>query len=103
VEVNDMADAQDREEPETRVIAIGGSADGLTGLTAILQALRQGLPAAVVITQHVRRGRTSLLPRLLARRCRLSVKEAAPHERLRPSVVYEYLAAMPNVTGGVHD
>ena len=61
-----MSKLQGRREPQPRVIAIGGSAD-------------------VVITQHVRRGRTTLLPRLLARRCKLMVKEAAPYEELRPS------------------
>jgi two-component system chemotaxis response regulator CheB len=41
-----------------------------------------------VITQHRRRGRKSVLARLLARRCKLPVKDATPDERLRPSVVY---------------
>jgi two-component system chemotaxis response regulator CheB len=83
-----MQNAQNHKEPQPHVIAIGGSADGLVGLTTILQAFPRELPAAVVITQHVRRGRKSLLPRLLARRCKLQVKEAAPNEPLRPSVVY---------------
>ena len=83
-----MPETQGREEPQTRVIAIGGSADGFVGLTTILQALPPGFPAAVVITQHVRRGRKSLLPRLLARRCKLPVREATAYERLQPSVVY---------------
>src|SRR5262245_64526833 len=77
-----------RNQPQTRVIAIGGSADGFKGLVAILQALPPEFPAAIVITQHRRRGRTSPLARLLARRCRLPVKEATPDERLNPSVVY---------------
>lgn len=83
-----MGNAQNREEPEPRVIAIGGSADGLKSLTTILQDLPRAFPAAVVITQHVRRGRKSLLPQLLARRCKLRVKEATPNEPLLPSVVY---------------
>lgn len=83
-----MRNAQGREEPQPRVIAIGGSADGFMGLTTILQAFPREFPAAVLITQHVRRGRKSLLARLLARRCKLQVKEAAPDEPLRPSVVY---------------
>ena len=56
-----MGSVQDRKETEPRVIAIGGSADGLLGLTTILQAFPRELPAAVVIAQHVRRGRKSLL------------------------------------------
>jgi two-component system chemotaxis response regulator CheB len=83
-----MRNAQNREEPQPRIIAIGGSADGFMGLTAILQAFPREFPAAVLITQHLRRGRKSLLARLLARRCKLPVKEAAADEPLRPSVVY---------------
>lgn len=83
-----MSRAPNREEPQPRVIAIGGSADGFMGLATILQAFPMGFPAAVVITQHLPRGKKSLLPRLLARRCKLQVKEAAPAEPLRSSVVY---------------
>jgi len=72
-------------EPHIRVIAIGGSADGFKSLTAILEALPRDFPAAVVITQHRRRGRVSVLARLLARHCQLPVKEAAKDEPLRPS------------------
>lgn len=83
-----MSSEQNREEPQPRVIAIGGSADGFMGLATILQELPEGFPAAVVITQHLRRGRKSLLARLLSRRCKLQVKEASPSEPLQPSVVY---------------
>jgi two-component system, chemotaxis family, protein-glutamate methylesterase/glutaminase len=77
-----------REPEPLRVIAIGGSADGFVGLTAILRAFPADLPAAVVITQHVRRGRRSLLAKLLSRQCKLRVKEAAADEQLQPSTVY---------------
>ena len=83
-----MADPAPRDASHPRVIAIGGSADGFVALTSILQALPSDFPAAVVITQHLRRGKKSQLARLLARRCKLPVKEAAPAEPLRPSVVY---------------
>lgn len=82
-----MASTPDREESHPRVIAIGSSADGFKGLATILQALPTGFPAAVVITQHRRRGKKSLLARLLARRCKLEVKDATA-EPLRSSVVY---------------
>jgi two-component system chemotaxis response regulator CheB len=85
MEGKQMRNAKDREEPQPRVIAIGGSADGLMSLTTILQDLPSDFPAAVLITQHVRRGRKSLLPRLLARRCKLPVRDAAPGEPLRPA------------------
>ena len=77
-----------RREPRIRVVAIGGSADGFRSLTQILEALPPDFPAAVVITQHRRRGRVSVLARLLSRYCELPVKEAAKNEPLRPSVVY---------------
>ena len=83
-----MHEARHRDEPEVRVIAIGGSADGFRALTTILQTLPPELPAAVVITQHRRRGVKSVLARLLARRCKLPVREATAGERLSPSVVY---------------
>jgi len=83
-----MGDAQDRKEPQARVIAIGGSADGFKGLTKILETFPHGFPAAVVITQHLRRGKRSILARLLAKSCKLQVKEAAGTEPLQPSVVY---------------
>src|SRR5262245_50908279 len=83
-----MHDLRHHDEPRPRVIAIGGSADGFRALAAILQAFPSDLPAAGVITQHLRRGRKSLLARLLGRRCKLRVKEAAPDEPLRPSTVY---------------
>lgn len=88
MEGKQIPNAQDPEAPQPRVIAIGGSADGFMGLTTILQAFPREFPAAVLITQHVRRGKKSMLARLLARRCKLQVKEAAPDELLRPSVVY---------------
>ena len=75
-------------EPQIRIVAIGGSADGFKSLTTILGALPPDFPAAVVITQHRRRGRVSVLAGLLARHCELPVKEAAKSEALRPSVVY---------------
>ena len=81
-------DTRHRNEPQPRIIAIGGSANGFKGLVSILRAFPAGFPAAVVITQHRRRGVKSVLARLLARRCKLPVKEATPDERLRPSVVY---------------
>src|SRR5262245_58956057 len=73
---------------QLRVIAIGGSADGFNALSAILRSLPADFPAAVVITQHRRRGRPSVLARLLSRHCKLRVKEASPEEPLRPSTVY---------------
>src|SRR5262245_57128993 len=77
-----------RREPRIRVVAIGGSADGFRSLTQILEALPHDFPAAVVITQHRRRGRVSVLARLLSRYCELPVKEAAKNELFRLSVVY---------------
>jgi hypothetical protein len=43
-----VPDTPPRSEPQPRVIAIGGSADGFGGLTTILQAFPAGFPAAIV-------------------------------------------------------
>jgi len=75
-------------ESQIRVVAIGGSANGFKSLTKILGALPPDFPAAVVITQHRRRGRVSVLAGLLSRHCTLPVKEASKNEPLRSSVVY---------------
>jgi len=37
-------DTRHRNEPQTRVIAIGGSANGFKGLVSILQAFPAGFP-----------------------------------------------------------
>jgi two-component system, chemotaxis family, protein-glutamate methylesterase/glutaminase len=70
------------------VVAIGSSADGVQNLGAILSALPNNFPGAVLIVQH--RGATapSILARLLARRTTLSVKDATDGEPMRPGTVY---------------
>jgi len=72
----------------SRLIAIGLSADGHESLARILQVLPADFPAAIVITQHRRRGGVNVLAKVLARRTKLLVKDAAPDEPLQPAVVY---------------
>jgi two-component system chemotaxis response regulator CheB len=67
-----------------RVIALVCSAGGLEALTRVLEPLPAGLPAAVVILQHVSPEHHSLLAQVLDRRTRLPVTAAADGDQLRP-------------------
>lgn len=52
--------------PARRVVAIGASAGGPRVLEALVRALPAGLPAAVLVTQHMPRGFTAPLARRLS-------------------------------------
>jgi two-component system chemotaxis response regulator CheB len=74
--------------PHIPVIAIGGSADGLQALRAIVRALPADLPGAVIVVQHLADGREPRLPALLARVAKLPVKTAEHGEPLTSGTVY---------------
>jgi chemotaxis response regulator CheB len=57
------------------VVAIGASAGGIAALTAVLSALPDDYPAAVVIVLHLDPHHRSTLASLLARTCSLPVHE----------------------------
>jgi two-component system chemotaxis response regulator CheB len=69
-------------------VAIGASAGGVTALQVVLGALPAGLPAAVLVVQHLDPHHKSLLAGLLARRTPLRVKEAVDREPIVPGTVY---------------
>src|SRR5438045_3813007 len=69
-------------------VIIGCSAGGLEALEEILGAFPGTFPAAVIVVQHLAPGRFSQLADLLARKCRLPVKEADEKERPLPGNVY---------------
>jgi len=69
-------------------VAVGASAGGVTALQVVIGALPEDLPAAVLVVQHLDPRHKSLLAALLARRARLQVKEAHPHEIIRPGTAY---------------
>ena len=75
------------------VIAIGASAGGVVALSAVLSALPAGFPAAVIVVQHLDPHSRSFLAAVLARACRLPVREAGSGDVVRPGVVY---VAPPN-------
>ena len=70
------------------VVAIGASAGGVAALPAVLATLPTTFPAAIVIVLHLDPNYRSFLSSVLARACRLPVREAESGEVIRPGVVY---------------
>jgi two-component system, chemotaxis family, protein-glutamate methylesterase/glutaminase len=85
---NEGAPAGDPTRPPFDVVAIGASAGGVEALHVVLSALPAEFPVPVLVVQHMDPRHKSMLAGLLARRCRLHVKQAVPHEELRPGTVY---------------
>lgn len=69
------------------LVAIGSSTGGPTALRTILSDLPVGLPAAVVIAQHVDRQFAPAMAQWLNNACALPVREAEDGERPAPGVV----------------
>lgn len=78
---------QARSQP-VYVVALAASAGGLAALSAVLGELPAALPAALVIVQHLDPRHESLMPQILGRRSRLSVKQAEDGERLEAGTAY---------------
>ena len=57
-------------------IVIGASAGGIEALTVILSALPENFGPAVLVVQHLPRGRESLLSEIFKSRCALPVSDA---------------------------
>jgi two-component system chemotaxis response regulator CheB len=70
------------------MIAIAGSAGGVTALVDLLAQLPADLPAAVVIVQHRSATKQSLLEGILSRHASLPVQMAAAGTPLLPGRVY---------------
>jgi len=70
------------------VVALAASAGGLNALTHVLAALPPDFPAALVVVQHLDRRHRSVMADILARKCRLPVKEAAEGEHLQAGRAY---------------
>ena len=70
-----------------RCVAIGASTGGPPALQQVLTALAAGLPAAVVIAQHMPEGFTRMFAERLDRIVGLRVKEAEGDEELVPGLV----------------
>src|SRR5436305_750002 len=70
------------------VVAIVGSAGGIGPMAEILEQLPADLSAAVIIVLHLTPQHPSVLPTILARKAKLTVKQAEDGERLEPGTVY---------------
>jgi chemotaxis response regulator CheB len=71
-----------------QLVVIGASSGGIEALSALLGSLPAGLPAAVVIAQHLSPTHTSHLEGILARRTALPVRTVADRMPLQPGIVY---------------
>jgi two-component system chemotaxis response regulator CheB len=70
------------------IIVVGASAGGIHTIQEMLGALREDLPATVVIVQHVSSKAPSLLPAVLGRSCDIKVVHAVEGARLFLGHVY---------------
>lgn len=69
------------------VVALVCSAGGLPALQRVLTPLPPDFPAAVIVLQHQRPDRRSMLAPLLARNCRLPVRDARNGDALTAGTV----------------
>jgi two-component system chemotaxis response regulator CheB len=76
-----------RATPQFDVVAIGASAGGVEALHIVVETLPVDFPAAVLVVQHMDPRHRSMLAGLLARRCRLRVKQATNGEVIEPGTV----------------
>jgi two-component system chemotaxis response regulator CheB len=70
------------------VVAIGASVGGVVALPEVLGPLPSIFPAVIIAVQHLDPRSRSFLASVLARGCRLPVREAGSGEVIRPGVVY---------------
>lgn len=73
--------------PRFDVVAIGTSAGGVEALQVLTAALPKGLPAAVVVVQHLDPRHDSALAHLLARRSPIPVHQATSGEPVRAGTI----------------
>jgi two-component system chemotaxis response regulator CheB len=71
-----------------QAVVIGGSSGGLEALQEILAPLPPGFGLPIIVVLHREPTSRELLAHLLARHCRLAVKEADEKEPIQPVVVY---------------
>lgn len=71
-----------------RAVVMGASAGALETLSAILPELPPDYKLPVMVVVHLPPDKPSLLAELLARKCRVTVREAEDKEPIRPGTVY---------------
>mgnify|MGYP006419183371 CR=1 FL=1 len=69
-------------------VVIGSSAGGLRALSTILPVLPAAFPLPLLVVQHLMATADDYLPRSLAQKCRVTVKQAGEKEPALPGVVY---------------
>ncbi len=70
------------------LVAIAASAGGLEALSRLLALLPVDFPTPIAVVQHMSPGHESLLPRILARKTFLNVKQAEDKEHIQTGIVY---------------
>jgi len=78
---------------EPAVIVIGGSAGSLDALLAIVTALPDALAIPIVVALHLSPTQPSVLPELLSRMCRRTVREVEDKQALQRAAIH---VAPPN-------
>jgi two-component system chemotaxis response regulator CheB len=80
--------AEDPDGAAYHTVAIAASLGGIGALSTVLSELPADFPLPILVVQHLRRERPSLLPGILARRTALPVKPAEDGDRPAPGRVY---------------
>jgi two-component system chemotaxis response regulator CheB len=86
--------------PQFDVVAVGASAGGVEALHAVVSALPADFPVPVLVVQHMDPRHKSMLAALLARRCKLRVKQAVNDERIEFGTIYIAQPAMHLIVRG---
>lgn len=91
-----------------QAVAVGASLGGIDALSRILSVLPAGFPVPVLVVQHLRRGKPSLLAKILAHHTGLHVWVAVDGVRPAAGSVYvappdRHMLLRPNGTLGLAD
>lgn len=71
-----------------KLVILAGSAGGIDATRTILATLPSNFPTPIAVLQHRSATAPSMLDKILARRCKLQVKNAEEGERFLPGTVY---------------
>ena len=70
------------------IVGIGASAGGLEALSELLSNLPRGPGMAFVVVSHMQSGHPSMLAALLAKKCKMPVRQAARGTVIQPNHIY---------------
>jgi len=77
-----------RSVTSVRAVVVGASAGGIEALSLVLRAVPASFPAAIIIVQHLGRGRLSVLAEIFAAKCALPLSEAFDKQPIESGQVY---------------